>query len=147
MAGQLSLFKGPRQRGVKPPPPPEFKLHVSIADTLRDWAAPDWLWSHFGSGEERAHQFINGKRVSFAGARLKRMGLRKGLPDFGFFHLSGHCAFVELKRVGATTTEEQDEVLEFLARCGHATLVSSSYAEVVAWLKGLGILPSRFRVQ
>jgi hypothetical protein len=27
MAGQLSLFKGKRQRGVRPPPPKEFALH------------------------------------------------------------------------------------------------------------------------
>ena len=62
---QLSLFKGRRQRGVRPPLPLERKTHIALADALRVGCAPGWEWNHFPSGEKRSEQ---------TGALLKRMG-------------------------------------------------------------------------
>src|SRR6185436_8224446 len=51
MTGQLNLFKGKRQRGTQPPPPKEFALHCMVADTVRRWILPGWIWTHFPAGE------------------------------------------------------------------------------------------------
>ena len=78
---QLSLFKGRKQRGVAPPPPKEFALHCAVADTVRRWILPGWIWTHFPAGEARS---------AITGARLKRMGLARGFPDLLFFHAGRH---------------------------------------------------------
>ena len=124
MTGQLSLFKSKRQRGTQPPPPLEFALHCQVADMIRRWILPGWIWTHFPAGEARPHQIINGKRVSLTGARLMRMGLNTGFPDFQFFHIEGRCAFLELKRRGNTLDEDQDVISKHLQQAGHHYLVT-----------------------
>ena len=147
-ARQLHLFKGKRQRGIAPPPPKEFATHVALADTLRRWAMPDWLWTHFPAGEDRGHRYtIKGKRVSPTASRLQRMGLRPGFPDFLFFHARGACAFLELKRSRAVPSEEQKPVFAFLAHAGHPFLITTSFDDAVGWLKDIGVLRSGVHVQ
>ena len=73
MSGQLSLFKGRRQRGVKTPTAKEFDTHCMVADILRRWQQPGWRWSHFPAGEHRQPSDQCG---------LKRMGVQVGWPDF-----------------------------------------------------------------
>lgn len=80
-AGQIDLFT---KRVRRAPPALEFAFTVAVADLLRWQAAPGWRWSHFPSGENRDHK-INpktGQRWSPTGARLKRMGVQSGWPDF-----------------------------------------------------------------
>lgn len=105
MSGQLSLFKGKRQRGVKPKPAKEFATHVMIADVLRKWQTPGWRWTHLPFGEHRN---------AITGARLKRMGTQVGWPDFillkplnDFLDGPQRCHFLELKRQGVGLTEFQ----------------------------------------
>jgi hypothetical protein len=50
-ARQLHLFKGLRQRGIRPPAPSEFQIHVAVADVLRRWALPTVEWVHVPLGE------------------------------------------------------------------------------------------------
>jgi hypothetical protein len=127
MTGQLNLFKSKRQRGTMPPPPLEFALHCSVADTVRRWILPGWIWTHFPAGEARPHQIIKGKRVSLTGARLMRMGLNTGFPDFQFFHIEGACAFLELKRKGHTVDEDQEAIGQHLQQAGHHYLVTDKF--------------------
>ena len=97
MTGQLSLFKSKRQRGVAHVRrPKEFALHCAVADTVKRWILPDWIWTHFPAGEHRS---------VITGARLKRMGLNRGFPDFQFFHRNGRVCFLELKRHGNSLDE------------------------------------------
>jgi len=109
---QLHLFKGSRQRGTAPPPPTEFSLHVLIADTLRRWIVPGWLFTHMPMGE---------LRQPITAARLKRMGVTPGWPDFLLLAPRGQCTecgvyadggphFLELKRpkLGRFTDEQKD---------------------------------------
>jgi hypothetical protein len=133
-ARQLHLFKSRRQKGSAPPAPSEYQLHVAVADMLRRWINPGWKWSHFPAGEERPAQIINGKRVSFAGARLKKMGLNRGFPDFMFFHADGRVCFLELKRPGETLDDEQDEIARHLIRAGHGYLWTASFDDAIATL-------------
>jgi hypothetical protein len=99
---QLHLFKSRRQRGTKPPPAFEFNVQCKIADDLRRWATPNWIWTHFPAGE---------RRDPITGARLKRMGLKPGWPDLVLIppkgHPNGRPHFLELKRAGGTLTEAQ----------------------------------------
>ena len=134
MTGQLNLFKSKRQRGTQPPPPKEFALHCAVADTVKRWILPYWIWTHFPAGEARPHQIIRGKRVSLTGARLMRMGLNTGFPDFQFFHLSGRCCFLELKRKGEVASEDQTAIAMHLIRAGHGYLLTSSLDDAIATL-------------
>jgi hypothetical protein len=140
MTGQLSLFKSKRQRGIQPPPPLEFALHCAVADTIRRWVLPGWIWTHHAAGEARPHQIIGGKRVSLTGVRLQRMGLNTGFPDFQFFHIEGACAFLELKRKGQTTDEDQTAVASHLIRAGHHYLVTDKFEVAIEALVDWKIL-------
>src|SRR5258707_4612835 len=101
MTGQLHLFKGKKQRGTKLPPPLEFALHCMVADTVRRWIRPGWIWTHIANGE---------KRDAITGARLKRMGVTARFPDLMFFGPRGRVCFLELKRPGGRLDENQDEI-------------------------------------
>lgn len=142
MTGQLNLFKGKRQRGTQPPPPLEFATHCALADTIRRWILPDWYWFHYPSGELRDHQ-INpktGNRFSITGQRLLRMGAKKGVADFGFFHASGAVYWLELKRKGGVVTDEQSDFLAFMGASGHGVALCWSYEQAVQALVDWKIL-------
>lgn len=140
MTGQLSLFKSKRQRGTQPPPPKEFALHCMVADMVRRWILPGWIWTHFPAGEARPHEIIRGKRVSLTGVRLQRMGLNTGFPDFQFFHLSGRCCFLELKRKGEIADEDQTTIAMHLIRAGHGYLLTDKFDDAIATLVDWKIL-------
>ena len=140
MTGQFDLFKSKRQRGTMPPPPKEFALHCAVADTIRRWILPDWVWSHFPAGEARPHEIIKGKRVSLTGARLQRMGLNTDFPDFQFFHARGRCCFLELKRKGQIADEDQADIAMHLIRAGHGYLITDSFDDAIATLVDWRIL-------
>lgn len=136
---QLSLFKGKKQRGVAPPPPLEFASHAFIADLLKRWCSPDWIYTHIPLGEHRD------KRTA---AKLSRMGVKAGWPDFQFAGRGSRMFFLELKRRGrGRVSEDQSLVLAHLAACGFPILVTDSVDDAVATLKQLGILPSTIEVQ
>lgn len=132
MAGQLHLFKGKRQRGVRLPPAPEFNLHCLVADVLKRWCMPAWRYSHFPAGEWR-HPATAGK--------LKRMGVTRGWPDFQFFHLNGAVCFLELKRHGEGVGDEQKGLAFFLMHGGHGYHVTDSFADAIEALRAWSIVP------
>jgi hypothetical protein len=142
-ARQLHLFKSKRQRGVAAPPPLEFELHCLVADTLRRWATPNWIWTHFPAGE---------RRDDVTGARLKRMGLMPGWPDFILIPpatptICQRPHFLELKRPGGKLTEHQSGFALWckLNDCPHA--VTSDYRTAVKILQAWGALLARVNVQ
>ena len=68
--------------------------------------------------EERPSQIIKGKRVSFAGARLKRMGINPGWSDFILLSPTALAHFLELKRRGKTLSDDQDDFAPGAPRIG-----------------------------
>ena len=146
---QLSLFKGPKQRGVRPPPALEFNSHVVVADLCRRWMNPGWRFTHIPSGEHRDHRIgRNGKRYSPTGNRLKRMGLIPGWPDFVFAGPVAHVAWLELKRKKlGRISDAQDDIGTHLKACGFHFLTTDDVGEAVRWLQQLDILPSKIKVQ
>jgi hypothetical protein len=138
MPGQLSLFKSRRQRGTAAPGPSEYQLHCMVADTVRRWRSPGWIFTHIASGE---------KRDQVTAARLKRMGVVGGFPDLMFFGIGGEVCAVELKAKGGRLSEAQAAVRHHLEQAGHGYLVSSDYREIVETLKSWGVLRGGISVQ
>jgi hypothetical protein len=108
-ARQLHLFKGKRQRGAEPPSPGEYQLHCAVADVVRRWPMPGWIYTHIASGEKRDME---------TAARLKRMGVVAGWPDLQFFGPQGQVCFVELKAKGGRLSEAQAAVASHLVDAG-----------------------------
>jgi hypothetical protein len=132
LPGQLSLFKGKRQRGVAPPPAPEFSLHCMVADVLVRWCVREWRYTHMPMGE---------KRDPATAGRLKRMGVTKGWPDFQFFHINGVVAFLELKRKGERPSDEQIAMAFFAMRAGHGYLITDNFRDAIDALRAWRIVP------
>lgn len=116
----------------KPPAPTEFAEHVMVAHYLR---ARRMLFTHPGNGE---------KRSVITGARLRRMGLSPGCPDFLCFTPPPGKAFVgaalEMKRRTGTKssiTVEQRDWLDALKTQGWATHVAFGADDAIAWLESL----------
>jgi hypothetical protein len=78
----------------------ELTLHMSAAQILRRHVRPDWRWSHFPAGE---------RRDARTGAKLKRMGLQSGWPDFVLVAPDGRFHALELKRIGGDLSDDQDD--------------------------------------
>jgi hypothetical protein len=132
MPRQLSLFKGKRQRGVQPPAALEFETQCVIADTLERWAQCDWRWTHFPSGE---------LRNKITAARLKRMGTKRGLPDFLFFPTTTLLVhFLELKRKGGIITDEQQSWADWCNAVGYPHAIAYDFDGAMAVLKHWGVL-------
>jgi hypothetical protein len=139
-ARQLDLLKGPRQRGVRPPPASEFPVHCMIADTLRRSLSFGWVWFHPPNGGERP-AFINkaGKRVSFEGSRLQRMGALPGAADFILIAPpAGRVHALELKRWGVTPSDAQFDFLARVAAAGGQTAWVDNFDAAIHVLKSWG---------
>jgi hypothetical protein len=76
----------------------EFAVQCSLVDALRKFAAADCLWLHIGNGEARD---------VITGAKLKRMGLRRGAADLLFLRPGSPALFLELKTSRGTQSESQ----------------------------------------
>ena len=142
MSGQLHLFKGRRQRGVRAPPALEFATQCAVADVLRRWAKPTWVWSHIGHGE---------RRDAVTGARLKRMGLLPGLPDLMLLppkdNPNPRCHWLELKRRGAQMSEHQAGFALWCSLNGYPHAVVHSVGEAVEILRKWGAVRAGIEVQ
>jgi hypothetical protein len=128
---QLSLLKGPRQKGEKAPLPTEFQMQCVIADALRIGAAPGWLWSHFPAGEYR---------TDATGRKLKRMGLKPGWPDLLLIDPAGCHYWLELKRGKSALSEEQAGFMMNMYKRDVPWAVARSVGEAINLLKSWGAI-------
>jgi VRR-NUC domain len=124
VARQIDLFT---RRPRKPPPAPGFSLHVMIADVLDRWVSFGWRFTHFPSGE---------LRDKITAARLKRMGLKPGWPDFVLLSPASLAHFLELKRRGEHLSDRQDEFAGWCAAHGYPFAVADNFDAALAILKG-----------
>src|SRR4051812_11001559 len=130
--GQLHLFR----RGHKPEAPPiasEFRLACAFADTLRRCARKDWQWTHFPAGE---------LREAATGARLARMGLKPGWPDYQFLSPAGNIFFLELKRKasGSQLTDAQAKFRDWCRAHDVEWRLARTYDEAIAAATEFGVL-------
>lgn len=129
----LAISKGirARPRKEKAPLPKELELHMAVADVLRRFARADWRWSHFPAGEARDER---------TGAKLKAMGLQKGWPDFMLFDPSARLHALELKRVGETLSEDQQEFQTWCVERAVPYAVAWTTDQAIASLSRFGVL-------
>ena len=111
------------------------KYEDGLTFAVAEWLdLQGWLYTHFPAGEYRPAR---------VGAKLKRMGLKRGVPDILIFeawreHLpgrsiheaSGHGVAIELKSPGKYPTKEQREWLAALKARGWSTHVCRTIHEV-----------------
>jgi hypothetical protein len=137
-ARQLDLLRGPRQRGKRPPPPSEFAVHCLVADTLDRWLMPGWVWFHPANGE---------LREALTAGRLKRMGVKPGIPDFVFIAPpNGRLFGFELKRRGQQPGPTQRAMGQRILAAGGYWAWGDSYEKAIAVLKAWGALPDRIEI-
>ena len=139
--------------------PKEFALQVSVADILNRWAVHGWRWTHIPMGESRGDP----ERARITGARLKRMGTKRGWPDFilcspaapadkyrdGLVQeldpvvLPGQAHFLELKRKGEQLSDDQRELSVWMQANGFPYEVADDFKTALAILKHWGAVRAR----
>jgi hypothetical protein len=129
-AGQRDLFT---RRVRRPPPAPEFHLHILVADVLRRWIMPGWRFTHIASGEYRSKA---------TAGRLKRMGVIPGWPDFILLSPlpTREAHFLELKRRGRKLSDEQDDFAAFCRMHGYPFEWTDNFDSALAVLKCWGAI-------
>lgn len=147
-ARQMSLFKTSRQRGTRAPPASEFAVHCMVADTLRRWASPGWIWFHPPNGGARpAFVTSKGRRVSSEGERLARMGVKPGVSDIILIApAGGRLHALELKKRGEEPDEAQVAFLEAVRAAGGQAEWTDSYQGALEILKGWGAVRTTVNV-
>jgi len=115
----------------------EEHLQIAVADYIR-LQYPKVLFCHIAN-ERKAHVYRkqNGTTYSPDGQKLKRMGVRKGMPDLLIFENKGIPALdyfknglaIELKIKPNKPTTEQLDILEKLQYRGWRTAICFSFDE------------------
>ena len=108
-----------------------MQLHIAVVDMLTKLGDQKWRWTHFPAGEARDVR---------TGARLKRMGLRAGWPDFVMVAPGGRFHGLELKREGEQLTEAQSAFRLWAIAEGVRTTVVCTFDEAFATLSGWGAI-------
>lgn len=132
------VIAGRKPKATRAPLALEFATQCALADTVRRWIEPGWVWTAFPAGELRSEG---------TGARLKRMGVQKGFFDFLFISPGGQHMWIELKRGRAAMTVEQLAFELAMRLRGVPAVVCRDYKSAVEQLKAWGALPSTVHVQ
>lgn len=104
----------------KAPLPSEEAIHKAVAQFLDTVIKPPEFWSTIPSG--------GGGKIR--GARLKAMGLKRGLPDLMIFRPGPQILAIELKAPKGSLTPDQKAVREILRACGLMWTTCKSVQEV-----------------
>jgi hypothetical protein len=120
----LMLAEGrkPRLRAAPKSRPKEISLHMAVAAVLRKHARPDWLWTHIANGEVRDRR---------TAGKLKQMGLQPGWPDFVLVPPLGQLHCLELKRLGESLSDAQEDFRFWCIRFGLPHVTACSINEVL----------------
>ena len=104
---------------------------MAVAKLLRDYGRPEWLWFHVPNGE---------KRDARAGAKLRAMGVRPGMPDLALVSPTGLLHALELKRIGESLTDDQRDFEAWCNASDVPHVVAYTIEEVLAALDHWGAL-------
>lgn len=111
---------------------PEYVLTVAVAKALRAHLDIRGVkWTHFPAGE---------KRTGATGAKLKRMGMQPGWPDFQIIGHGGQYIGIELKAGKGGLNPNQKALHPELKRCGAKVHECRSISEVLDVLEGEGLM-------
>jgi hypothetical protein len=132
---KLPLWTGEVISRESLPSPKELKLQFSVAKFLKGYCYADWRYTHFPAGELRDAK---------TGAKLKRMGLKAGWPDFQIVSPKGLFHALELKRVGEDLNDNQDEFAAWCCAHGIPHAVVNTFKDAVKVLNDWGCLRIKF---
>ena len=127
-AGQIDLFT---RRVRTPPPAKEFASHVMVADTLKRWCRPTFRYTHIPNGE---------LREDATAAKLKRMGVQPGWPDFAIIGPPLGFYALEMKRRGEKLTDDQDAFRIYCESAGFPFKIAYSFGDACLILASWGVL-------
>lgn len=102
----------------------EFRLSCVVADYLARALPPRAVWSHFPAGEHRSQT---------TGARLKRMGLARGWPDY-LIGIDGKLIGIELKAPKGRPSEHQRAIGDAFIENGFGWTIATSLEDVERYL-------------
>lgn len=103
----------------------EFRLTCVVADYLALAYPRELPWSHWPAGEARSE---------VTGARLKRMGVKRGWPDFILNLPGGRVGYIELKTPSGRLSPEQQAFRDAVAINGARWSLCRSLDDVKATL-------------
>jgi hypothetical protein len=114
----------------KPRARPEYDLHCAVVEYIHSvW--PTNLAHHAANGE------IRNKATA---ARLKRMGVRRGVPDLCIPYGRGRTLWLEIKASKGRTSPQQEAFIERLRAFDHHVAIIRSVEDVKNTFKALGII-------
>lgn len=108
----------------------ESELQITVAEHLRVRARPNVCWFHPANGEFRD---------KITGNKLKRMGVRPGIPDLVFI-IQGRCIGVELKADKGRQTPAQTAMQIEWIDAGGDYFVARGVDEALEILELIGAL-------
>jgi hypothetical protein len=130
---QLRLFK---QRGRAPRralDPSELQIQISVVARLRLQCRPGIVWYHCPNGELRPDK---------QGAKLKAMGVRRGVSDLQFIFPDGRPnLFLELKARGRPLNDDQKIFRDDVRAAGHTFEMADTIDEAIRILRQHRVLP------
>jgi VRR-NUC domain len=132
----LALAAGKKVRPRRAPVirPKELVLHMAVAKLLREHCLPEWQWCHIPNGE------LRDKRTA---GKLKQMGTKPGWPDFVLIPPAGQLHCLELKRIGETLSDDQEDFRDWCIRHGVPHVVAFTIDEVLTSFDQWGCLRIR----
>ena len=109
----------------------EYEIQVALVGHILLRAAPGLVWTATANGE---------LRDPVVGAKLKRMGVKAGVPDL-WFAVPGRPAFwLELKTIGGRLSEAQKEFIPAMRAAGVTIHVAHGLDEALAILESEGAI-------
>lgn len=108
----------------------EDDLQMAVVQYLLLSCPENVLWYHCPNGEYRSKK---------TAAKLKRMGVRPGIPDLCFVLPGGRAAFIELKADKGVVSPEQKTVLAMVDDLGGLYAVCRSLDGVEDTLRVWGV--------
>jgi hypothetical protein len=95
---------------------------MTTAGLLRQHCLESCVWFHPATGEHRDVRTV---------AKLKAMGVRRGIPEFCLIGPGGQVHFMELKRIGGQLTPEQEDLRLWSVRSAVPYVVARTIDDVL----------------
>lgn len=121
-------MRAPRRNPFQPT---ESAFQITVAGYLDAFLSPPSVWFHIPNG---------GRRGKIEAARLKKMGVKAGVPDIEIIAEGGRSHFMELKREkGGRLSDAQIAMRQLLIAVGCPWAEARTLEEVKAALDAWGI--------
>lgn len=114
---------------------PRRYFHDNLQETCVTWFCYQFPWPHYLIYSIPNSAKVAGKRtttgINLHAVRLKKQGLRKGVPDLCIPMPRGNHSglYIEMKVGRDKLSEAQKEIMTFLAEQGYKTVIAKSFED------------------